>query len=72
MASINRIIFKHGEDDFDLWEGFSLSAEEKRQITEILSRHETGGCSVRGSKTDILEEIQYLNSNMYKKTVRFL
>ena len=72
MASINRIIFKHGEDDFELWEGFSLSAEEKRQITEILSRHETGGCSVRGSKTDILEEIQYLNSNMYKKTVRFL
>ena len=72
MASINRIIFKHGEDDFELWEGFSLSAEEKRQITEILSRHETSGCSVRGSKTDILEEIQYLNSNMYKKTVRFL
>lgn len=72
MASINRIIFKHGEDDFELWEGFSLSAEEKRQITEILSRHETVGCSVRGSKTDILEEIQYLNSNMYKKTVRFL
>lgn len=58
MASIDGIIFKHGEDDFELWEGFSLSADEKQQIIEILSRHETDGCSVRGSKADILEEIR--------------
>lgn len=58
MASINGIIFKHGEDDFELWEGFSLSADEEQAIAEILSRHETDGYSVRGSKAEILEEIR--------------
>lgn len=58
MASIDGIIFKHGEDDFEFWAEFSLSADEERQIIEILSRHETDGYSVRGSKAEILEEIR--------------
>lgn len=56
-AKLNAIIFKHGNDDFELWEGFSLSSEEEKQIHEILSHHETEGCSVRGSKKDIIEEM---------------
>lgn len=56
-AKLNAIIFKHGNDDFKLWAGFSLSPEEEKQIHEILSNHETEGCSVRGSKKDIIEEM---------------
>lgn len=56
-VKLNAIIFKHGNDDVELWEGFSLSPEEEKQIREILLRHETEGCSVRGSKKDIIEEM---------------
>ena len=54
---ISGIIFEHGKDDFGLWEGFLLTEEEENQIMEILMRHDTEGCSVRGTRKEIAEEI---------------
>lgn len=50
------IIFEHGEDDFGLWEGFHLTKEEEKIIQEILMRHDTEGCSIRGTRKVIAED----------------
>ena len=52
------IIFNHGKDDYELWEGFSLSEEEENIISEILMRHDTEGCSVRGTREEIARELE--------------
>ena len=52
------IIFKHGENDLELWEGFSLTEEEENIISEILMRHDTEGCSVRGTREEIARELE--------------
>lgn len=51
------IIFEHGQNDFGLWEGFSLSEEEENAIQQILMKHDTEGCSVRGTKQEIADEL---------------
>lgn len=43
------IIFEHGANDYSLWEDFSLAVEEENTISEILYRHDTEGCSIRGT-----------------------
>lgn len=50
------IVFEHGEDDFGLWEGFYLTEEEEKIIHEILMRHDTEGCSIRGTRKEIAED----------------
>lgn len=47
----------HGENDYGYWGGFSLT-EEEEQIYEILMRHDTEGCSIRGTRNDITNEIR--------------
>lgn len=54
---ISGIIFEHGKDNYGLWEGFSLTEEEESEIWKILMRHDTEGCSVRGTRKEIAEEI---------------
>lgn len=54
---ISGIIFEHGNDDFGLWEGFNLSEEDENAIWNILSKYDTEGCSVRGTRKEIAEEI---------------
>lgn len=54
---ISGIIFEHGKDDFGLWEGFVLSEEDENTIWKILSKYDTEGCSVRGTRKEIAEEI---------------
>ena len=51
------IIFQHGADDYGLWEGVYLTEEEERIISEILARHDTEGCSIRGTRKEIAKEI---------------
>lgn len=51
------IVFEHGNNDYGYWEGFSLTEEEENQIMEILMRHDTEGCSIRGTRKEIAEEI---------------
>ena len=52
------IMFQHGTDDFGYWEGFNLTEEEERIISEILAKHDTEGCSVRGTWKDVIEDIK--------------
>ena len=50
------ILFQHGTDDYDLWEGFDLTEAEANAIMEILAKHDTEGCSVRGAYNQIIVE----------------
>lgn len=52
------IVMCHGENDYGYWGGFSLTEEEEEQIYEILMRHDTEGCSIRGTRNDIANEIK--------------
>ena len=52
------IVFKHGQDDFSLWTDFSLTEEEETAVMEILNNHVNEGGSVRGTKEEIIAEIQ--------------
>lgn len=54
---ISGIIFEHGKDDYGLWEGFNLTEDEENQIMGILMNHDTEGCSIRGTRKEIAEEI---------------
>ena len=54
---ISGIVFEHGKDDYGFWEGFNLTEDEEDQIMEILMRHDTEGCSIRGTRKDIIKEI---------------
>ena len=49
--------FEGGEIDYGLWEGFNLSEEDESAIWEILMKYDTQGCSVRGTKKGIAEEL---------------
>lgn len=51
------IIFRHGEDDYGLWEGFHLAQEDENAIQTILAKYDTEGCSVRGTRKEIIEEM---------------
>jgi hypothetical protein len=55
--TISGIIFQHGNDDYGLWEGFYLTEEEENLIMEILNKHDTEGCSVRGTRKEIAKEM---------------
>ena len=54
---ISGIIFEHDKDDFGLWEGFYLSEEDEAAIWSILVKYDTEGCSVCGTRKQIVEEI---------------
>lgn len=57
MCKILGIVIEYGDNDFAYWEGFSLTEAEKNAIWNILSKHDTEGCSVRGTRKEIAEEI---------------
>ena len=50
------ILWKHGNNDYALWEGFNLTEEEEEIIANILFRHDTEGCSVCGAYNQIIVE----------------
>lgn len=54
---IGGILIEHGEDDYGFWEGFYLTKSEESTIWKILNRHSAEGCSVRGTKKEIAEEM---------------
>lgn len=54
---ISGILFEHGKDDYELCEGFYLTETEENAIMEILTKHDTEGCSVRGTRKEIAEEM---------------
>lgn len=56
-VKIDGIIFKRGEDDYGLCEGFCLSEEDENAIQQILSKYEAEGSTVRGTRKQIAEEM---------------
>ena len=56
-VKIGGVFIEHGEDDYGLWEGFYLSESEESAIWKILNRHSAEGCSVRGTRKEIAEEM---------------
>lgn len=57
MNRIAGIVIEHGDNDFGYWEGFYLTEEEENAIWNILNKHDTEGCSIRGTRKEIAEEI---------------
>lgn len=57
MCRIVGIVIEHGKDDFGYWEGFNLTEAEENAIWNILNKHDTEGCSLRGTRKEIAEEI---------------
>ena len=56
MCRILGIIIEH-ENDFGYWEGFNLTEDEENAIWNILNKHDTEGCSIRGTRKEIVKEI---------------
>lgn len=57
-GAIAGIFFRHGNDDYGMWEGFSLTEKEENTIWEIFEKHDTEGCSVRGTRKQIAKEME--------------
>ena len=57
MNRIVGIVMEHGDNDFGYWEGFYLTEDEENAIQNILNKHDTEGCSLRGTRKEIAEEI---------------
>ena len=47
------ILFRHGDDDFSLWQ-----PESDPYFADFLEKHETDGSSVRGNSAEILSEVR--------------
>lgn len=58
MCKVSGIVIEHGKDDSGYWEGFSLTEAEENAIWNILNKHDTEGCSIRGTRKEISEEIR--------------
>lgn len=57
MNRIIGIVMEHGDNDFGYWEGFYLTEEEENVVWNILNKYDTEGCSLRGTRKEIAEEI---------------
>lgn len=57
MCKILGIIIEYGKNDVGYWEGFGLTKAEENAMWDILSKHDTEGCSIRGTRKEIAEEI---------------
>lgn len=51
------IIYKHGDDDFELWQP-DLPTEALMEIETILDHYRDMGCSVRGNSRQIGYELK--------------
>lgn len=56
-AKIAGILYKHGENDFSIW-FLELTESENKEINSFLENLVNDGCSLRGSKQDVLDEIE--------------
>ena len=55
---ISGIVQTHKDGSLGYWEGFNLTEEEECEIWKILEKHDIEGCSIRGSREDITNEIK--------------
>lgn len=56
-VKISGIIFKHNENDLELWTDFCFSEEDIEKLWEIFMKYNVEGCSIRGTKKEIMEEL---------------
>lgn len=54
---IEGIVFKHG-DDYSFWMPDISKEENKKFVQTLFAAFEDNGCSVRGTKKDILDTIR--------------
>lgn len=57
VTKIAGIVYKHGENDFSIWLP-DLTESENKEINSFLEKFTDSGCSARGSKQDVLGEIE--------------
>ena len=50
------IIYKNGEDDYTMWQP-DLPKDVEAKIEAILAEYLDSGCSVRGNKNEIMEDM---------------
>lgn len=50
------VVYRHGNDDFSVWLP-ELSAEENKEINVLLEKFTNSGCSIRGTKRDVIDEV---------------
>lgn len=55
---IKGIIFRHGNDDYSVWMPDISKKENEKFLKTLLAVFEDNGCSVRGTKKDILDAIR--------------
>lgn len=55
---IKGIIFQHGDDDYSVWIPDISKKENEKFLKTLLAVFEDNGCSVRGTKKDILDVIR--------------
>ena len=55
-TQIAGVIYKHGDDDYSIWFP-ELSAEENKEVNALLEKFANSGCSTRGRKQDIVDEV---------------
>ena len=56
MAELIAVLYKHGYDDYELWD-LDLPKEAIREIEGIFDRYRHTGCSTRGTLSQIKEEM---------------
>ena len=55
---IKGFIFKHKENDYEIFTDFALTDEEQDMLASILMNHINDGCSIRGTLEECIEEIK--------------
>lgn len=55
---IEGIVFKHGDDDYSFWMPDISKEENEKFVQTLFAAFEDNGCSVRGTKKDILDTIR--------------
>lgn len=50
------VIYRHENDDFSIWLP-ELSEVENKEINVFLEKFTNSGCSIRGTKRDIIDEV---------------
>lgn len=55
---IEGIVFKHGDDDYSFWMTDISKDENEKFVQTLFAAFEDNGCSVRGTKKDILDTIR--------------
>lgn len=54
---IKGILFEHGKDNYEMWQGFCLTEKEQSAIMDILNKHQKEGGSVSGNGKQIAKSI---------------